>query len=156
MHTVLTVAAVELEGLLVAVDVELDARPGAGDGGNGSIAPVVGAELLAVDDVAGVVAGAVGAAVTLDLWVAEALAHGFGRAPEIVDRALLVVDDRAGWDQNTIGTDALAGVWQVDGVVESERGVWVLEAIKIPVSLFAIRRSSMLTEKAKNSRESSS
>lgn len=43
-RAVLPAAAVDLEGVLVGVDVDLDAGPSGGDGGDGAVrAPVVGA-----------------------------------------------------------------------------------------------------------------
>ena len=57
---VLAPAAVHLEGLLVRVNVDLDARPGAAQSRHGPLfAPVEGAVLVPVREVAGVVAGAV-------------------------------------------------------------------------------------------------
>jgi hypothetical protein len=53
--TLLLSAAVELEGILISVDVELDTRPGGGDSGHGTLgSPVIVAELAAVDAVASV------------------------------------------------------------------------------------------------------
>lgn len=47
------VAAVDLEGLLVGEDVDLDAGPRGGEDGDGALgAPVVGAEVLAVNEIA--------------------------------------------------------------------------------------------------------
>ena len=51
--TLLLCAAVELEGVLVRVDVDLDAGPRRGEGSDGTLgAPVVVAELATVDGVA--------------------------------------------------------------------------------------------------------
>lgn len=47
--------AVELEGVLISVDVELNARPGGGDSGHGALgSPVKVTKLATVDAVAGV------------------------------------------------------------------------------------------------------
>lgn len=52
ISTVLAIAAVYLEGFLVAVDVDLDAAPGALESCHGKgLTPVVGAVLLACDKV---------------------------------------------------------------------------------------------------------
>ena len=59
------IAAVDLEGFLLGVDVELDTREGRGEGGDGGLAPVVGALGVTVEDVAGVVAEG---CISMDIW----------------------------------------------------------------------------------------
>jgi hypothetical protein len=51
--TLLLGAAIELEGILVGINVDLDTGPGRGETGHGTLgAPVIVAELAAVDGVA--------------------------------------------------------------------------------------------------------
>lgn len=132
---VLAAARVDLEGFLLGVDVNLDAGPVAGEGCDGSRVPVVRAVLGAVDEVAGVIAGAVGAAVAEEVGGGEVGADLLGRGPEVVDVVLLVGQDGAVGDQNAVGSDALARVGHVQGVVESERRLRVLETVQIPVGV---------------------
>lgn len=69
--------------------VDLDAGPGRAKTGNGCAnAPVEW--LFAVGEIAGVVAGAVEAAVAEQVWVGEVGAELFGGAKEVIDRAGLV------------------------------------------------------------------
>jgi hypothetical protein len=120
---------------LLGEDVDLDAGPLAGESGDGGGAPVVGPVLGAVDDVAGVVAGAVGAAVADEVGRGEVGADLLGGGPEVVDVVLLVGQDGAVGDQDAVGGDALARVGHVQGVVEGERGVGVLETVEVPVGV---------------------
>lgn len=94
-RAVLAAARVNLESLLLGEDVDLDAGPVAGEGGDGGGAPVVGSVLGAVDDVAGVVAGAVGAAVAEEVGGGEVGADLLGGGPEVVDVVELVGQDGA-------------------------------------------------------------
>jgi uncharacterized membrane protein len=67
-HTILTWAAVHLEGLLIRVDIELDTRPSARQCSNRSrVAPVEDFARIALDNVAGVVSSAVETAVAEQL-----------------------------------------------------------------------------------------
>lgn len=50
---------------------------------------------------------------------------------------MLVGEDVAGWDQDAICVNALAAIWQVEGVVQSEGGFVIGEAVEVPVSLFS-------------------
>lgn len=132
---VLATAGVDLESFLLGVDVDLDAGPLGREGGDGSGAPVVGAVLGAVNDVAGVVAGAVGAAVAEEVGRGEVCADLLGRGPEVVDAVLLVGQNGAVGDQDSVCGNALAGVGHVQGVIEGQWGLGVLEAVKVPVGV---------------------
>lgn len=78
--TICAAAAVHLERVLVAEDIDLDARPLARQGRNGAgRVPIVWSELRAVDKVAVVVANAVGTAVTVELWGGVVGANLLGR-----------------------------------------------------------------------------
>jgi len=135
MPTILATAGVDLECLLLREDVDLDARPRASERGDRSSVPVVRAVLGTVGDVAGIVASAVGAAVAESLGRGEVGADLLGRGPEVVDAVLLVGQDGAVRDENAVGADALAAVGQVQGVVQGERGVGVLETVEVPVGV---------------------
>jgi hypothetical protein len=64
---------------LVGEDVDLDSGPGAAEARDGALfAPVEGAVLVAVREVAGVVAGAVEAAVSQEIGIGEVCADLFG------------------------------------------------------------------------------
>jgi len=97
--------------------------------------PVVGAVLGAVDEVAGVVAGAVGTAVAEEVGGGEVGADLLGGGPEVIDIVLLVGQNGAVGDEDAVGGDTLAGVGHVEGVVEGERGLGVLEAVEVPVGV---------------------
>jgi hypothetical protein len=134
--TVLTDAAVHLEGLLIRKDVKLDARPFAGQGSNWArCSPVVGTVLVAVDNVAVVVASAVCSTVAEKLRSCEIGTDLLRSRPEIVHRVLLIGKNSSIGDENAIYADALAGVRKVECVVESSGSVWVRKAIQVPVGL---------------------
>lgn len=126
---------------MIGVDVELDAGPRARQGGNRSRhAPIEGAILVTVDNVAGVVACAIGSAVAIQLRCGEVGTNLLRRGPEVVDRVLQVGKDGAVRDKDTVCSNALARIRQGEGVVQSERRLRIRETIKIPVGL------SMLAE----------
>ena len=88
-RSVLSAARVDLEGILVRVDVELNTTPRASQSSHGAlVTPVVGS--LAVVDVRSIITGAVVSAVPDNGRVAEVGAELRGGCPEIVDRAGLV------------------------------------------------------------------
>jgi hypothetical protein len=87
---------------------------------------------LAVRQVAGVVAGAVCAAVAEEGGVGEVCADLLGGAPEIVGGLGLVGEDVACRNEDGIGVDALASVGQPEGVVEGECRFVVCKAILLP------------------------
>jgi len=67
-HTILAGTAVHLESLLIRVDIQLDARPLARQGSDGSrVDPVEDFTLVTIDNVAVVVTSAVGTAVAKQL-----------------------------------------------------------------------------------------
>jgi hypothetical protein len=143
-NTGLTTTAVHLESLLIGVNVELDAGPRARQGSNWSrCAPIEGAILVTVDDVAGIVARAVRSTVAVRLWSGKVGANLLGRGPEIIDRVLQVGKDGAVGDEDTVGSNALARVGHVEGVVEGKRRSWVCETVQIPVGLPALAKSSI-------------
>lgn len=97
--TIHSVARVKLESLLFREDVKLDARVRACQGGDRTLlSPVVGTELISVDNVASVVTSAVCTAVASKLRRTEIGANLLWRRPEVVDRVLLVWRDSAVWD----------------------------------------------------------
>jgi hypothetical protein len=115
---------------LIGVDVELDAGPRARQGSNWSRrAPIEGAVLVTVDDVAGIVARAVRSTVAVRLGRGKVGANLLGRGPEIIDRVLQVGKDGAIRDEDTVGSNALARVGQVEGVVEGKRRSRVCETV---------------------------
>lgn len=132
-QTILPPAGVNLEGLLVGVHVDLDAAPGAAESSDGGGAPVVGLE--AVGQVAGVIAGAVLAAVAAQRGVGEVGADLLGGGPEVVVGVGLVGQDVAGGDEDGVGADALAGVGHPEGVVQGQGGLVVGPAVEVPVGL---------------------
>jgi hypothetical protein len=136
-HTpVLPTAAIDLERVLVREHVDLDTGPVTAKSSHGTLlAPVVRPLLVAVGEVAGIVAGAVEAAVPEQIWVREVGADLLGRGPEIVERVLLVGEDVAGGDQDVVCAYALAGVRHPEGVIEGEGGLVVGEAVEVPVCL---------------------
>ena len=151
--TVLTAAAVHLEGFLVGVDIELDTRPRAGKGSNrAGLAPVEGTVLVTVDRVTGVVTSAVVTAVAEELRRCQVSANLLGSRPEVIDGVLLVGQDGAIGNEDVVNTDTLARVGHVQSVVKSKRGVRVGEAVQVPVgvrsqhdwSLLGRRKSSDL------------
>lgn len=114
----------------------MDAGEGGGEGGDGALcAPVVGPVLGAVDEVGSVVAGAVCAAVAVGFGLVEVAADLLRGGPEVVDGAGLVGEDGAVGDQDAVGADALAGVGEVQAVVEGGWGVGVLETVEVPVGV---------------------
>lgn len=137
--TILTGAAVHLERLLVGVNVKLDTRPRTRKRCNRSgLAPVEGAVLVAVDDVAVVVPGAVEAAVAVKLGRSVVGTNLLGRRPEVVDRVLLVRKDGTVWDEDVVNTNSLTRVRQVESVVQRKGCVRVREAVQVPVSLYTL------------------
>lgn len=125
-----------MERLLVGENINVDTRPLARETGDGARSPpVVRAVLCAVHDVAVVVAGAVGAAVAEQLRGGVVGAELLRGGPEVVDGVLLVGEDDAVWDEDSVDADALAGVGEGEGVVEGGAGVWVGEAVEVPVGV---------------------
>lgn len=134
--TILANAAVHLESLLIGVDINLDTRPRAEKRGNRTrFAPVEGTILVTVDGVAVVVAGAVVAAVTEEFGRSQVGANLLGSGPEVVDGVLLIWEDGAVRNEDVVNTDALTRVGHIQGVVQSQGSVGVLEAIQIPVGV---------------------
>lgn len=136
-HTILASASVNLESILIGIDIELDACEIAGYTSDGShCMPVVGPLLRPINDIAVVVTCAICSAVSEQLRRRVVRADLLGRGPEIVDRVFLIREDDAIRDEDSVDTDALAGIWQGQSVVQCGRGIGVSEAIQIPVSLF--------------------
>ncbi len=71
------------------------------------------------------VAGAVQAAVVLELGAGDVRAELLGAAPEVVDGVLFVGEDIARGDEDVVDADAGAAVRHVEGVVVREvRRCW--------------------------------
>jgi len=64
-----------------------------------------------------------------------------GGAPEIVHGVLLVGQNGAVRDENAVGADALAGVGEMERVVEREGCGIVLEGVEVPVGLLMVSRA---------------
>jgi hypothetical protein len=128
--------AVHLVCGLVGVDVELDAGPLAPQRSDRSrVAPVKSLGFVAVDEVAVVVTSAVGTAVAEKLGRSLVGTNLLGSRPEVVDRVLLVRKDCTGGDEDCVYIHTLAGVRDVEGVVEDGLIFRVAESIQVPVSL---------------------
>jgi len=95
--------------------------------------PVVRAVLLAVDEIARVVAGAVGAAVAEQVGVGKVGANLLGAAPKVVEPVLFVGQNGAVGDEDAVGPDALAGKGQAQRVVERGAGRGIGKRVEVPV-----------------------
>ena len=139
------VARVELEGILVGINIELDAGPGAaktGDGWCAGVAPIIWSHSLAVGDVASVVSSAALTAVAVEGVTGrrEVGTDLLGRRPEVVARAGLVGQDVTSGDQDAVRADTGASIGHPQGVVLDRVGLGVGEAIQIPVGLQTVSK----------------
>lgn len=137
--TVLSRARVDLEGLLVREDIDLDTRVGTGNSGYRALgAPVVRAVLFSVDEEASIVAHAAATTTTDKVVRGEVGTKLLRCRPEVPSGPLLVGQDGSVRNENTVNSDTLTRVRQVERVVVDSRISRVLESIKVPVGLFQI------------------
>jgi len=99
------------------------------------VTPVIGTVLVAVHQVGIVVSSAVESAVALQFRRSEISTNLFRCRPEVVDRVLVVWQNGTIWDKDVVDADTLAGVGQVERVIQSGRRFGVGEAVKVPVGL---------------------
>lgn len=132
----MTGAGVDLEGLLVGEDVDLDTRERTGYSSDRSrLTPVVGSVLLSVDEPAGVVTNTSATTATNKIGGSQVGTQLLGRGPEVENITFLVGQNGSVGNKDTIDCDTLARVRQVYGVVVDSSVVRVLEAVKVPVNL---------------------
>jgi len=111
--TVHAAAAVDLEGVLVGEDVNLDAAEVAAQRRDRTpLAPIVVASGVAIDEEASIVASASGAAIAKEIGRGEVGANLLGSAAEVVDAVWLVGEDVARGNEIAIASDTLATIRQ--------------------------------------------
>lgn len=137
--TVLSGTRVDLEGLLIREDIDLNTRVGTGNSGYRALGtPVVRAVLFSVDQEASIVAHAAATTTTDKVVRGEVGTKLLRCRPEVPSRSLLVGQDGSVRNENTINSDTLTRVRQVERVVVDGRICRVLESIEVPVGLFQL------------------
>ena len=136
--TILAVAGIDLEGLLLGEYINLDATVRTRQCRNRSLfSPIIRTKLISIDDIARIVARTVCSAIVNKLGSSEVGTDLLGGRPIVIDRVLLIWENNAVRNQDAVCRDALTGIGEVECVIEGCGCFGVTKAVQIPVRMRA-------------------